>query len=178
MRLGDRRIVAPFELKDFSLGHAANRVREDQEYVRVAVFDDHRTCARVEEVSRENRATVTPQRIRRRLAAPQFRNIDHVVVQQCRGMEQFDRGPDLNAAGTRVAAKLRGQHHQGGAHSLATGFEQVLAEQADECGVRAELFAHRALDEFEADGVALEGLGKDPRIRSQRGGGLRHRGAG
>jgi len=78
----------------------------------------------------------------------------------------------------RVAAKLRGQHHQRGAHSLATGLKQVFAEQPDQCGVRGELFAHRAFYEFEAFGVAFEGLGKDPLIRSQRGGGLRHRAAG
>jgi hypothetical protein len=54
----------------------------------------------------------------------------------------------------------------------------VLAEQAYQCGVRAELFAHRALYEFEAFGVALEGLGEGSSIRNQRRGGLRHRGAG
>ncbi len=99
-------------------------------------------------------------------------------MQQRRGVQQFDRGPDLDAARARVAAELRGEHHERGAHALAAGFEQVLAEQAHQRGVRAELLAHRALYEFEADGVALEGFGEDPRVRCRRRGGLRHRGAG
>ena len=53
---------------------------------RRAVLDDHRRRAAIEEVAREHRAPIAPERHRRRAAAPQRRRVHDVVVQQRRGV--------------------------------------------------------------------------------------------
>ena len=106
MRLGHLGVEAALELEQFAFGHAADRVREDRENVDVAVFDDHRRRARVEVITDQHRAAVAPDRAGGFLAAAQRGEIDHVVVQQRRGVQQLDRGGDLHAARTVVAAQF------------------------------------------------------------------------
>ena len=112
VRLGHLGVEAALELEQLALRHAADRVGEDPEDVEVAVLDDHRGRARIEEVADQHRAPVAPDRARRLLAAAQLGEVHHVVVQQRRGVQQLDGGGDLHAARAVVAAQLGGQHQQ------------------------------------------------------------------
>ena len=73
----------------------SEKIHED---VEVAVLDDHRGRARVEEVADQHRAAVAPDARSPTRAAAQLREVDDVVVQQRRGVQQLDGGGDLHAA--------------------------------------------------------------------------------
>src|SRR6478752_226488 len=51
-------------------------------------------------------ALVAAQHAGRQLAAPQFAFVDHVVVQQCGGMHELDRGRELDMAITGIAREI------------------------------------------------------------------------
>ena len=160
MLLGHRRIEAALELEQLALRHAADRVREDPEDVEVAVLDDHRRGPGVQEVAGQHGATVAPDRVGGGTPATQLGEIDDVIVEQGRGVEQLDRGTDLDAARSGVAAQLGAEQQQGRAQPLATGAEHVLAHQRDDLALGRELLPHRALDQGEVVANAVESCRK------------------
>ena len=159
MRLGDRGIEAALELEQLALGHAADRVGEDPQDVEIAVLHDQRRGARVEVVAHEHGAAIAPERVRGRPAAAQLGEIDDVVVQQRRGVQQLDRRGDVDPARAGVAAQLGREQQQRRAHALAARVEHVIAERREHLARRRELLAHRALDEREVFGEPLHRRG-------------------
>jgi len=125
VRFRDARIEAPFELQKLPLRHGADRVCEDPEDVEVAVFDDHRRRPRVQEVPDQDRAAIAPERVGRRTAAAQLREVHDVVVKQRRGVQQLDRRAHLDASRSGVAAELRREQDQRGPNPLAARLEHV-----------------------------------------------------
>jgi hypothetical protein len=71
-------------------------------------------------------------------------------------VQHLERGGDLDASRTRVAAQLGGQQQERGAQPLATRGEDVVSEQGDQLGLAGELLAQGALDQLEGPGDALE----------------------
>jgi hypothetical protein len=124
--------------------------------MRRIVLDDHGRSPRVQEVAGQDRALVAPDDVGRWLAAADCREIDDVVVQQRSGVDQLERGGDLDAPRPGVATKLGRQAQQRRAQSLAAGGEHVVADRADQLGVRIELVVERVLDLTQALGDALE----------------------
>ena len=172
VRLGHGRVEAVLELQQLALRHRADRVREDPEDVQVAVLDDHRRSAGVEEISAENRPPVAPDRVGRGTPAPQLRQIHHVVMQQRRRVEQLDRRRHLHAARAAVATELGAEQHQHRADALAARAHHVVAELAHQVARRAELLAHGALHQIEARRDALDHLVEPIRCRRR----MRHGG--
>ena len=134
--LGDARIEAALELEQLALRHRADRGREDPQDVEIAVLDDHRGRARVEEIAGQHRAPIAPDGVRRGPAAAQLGEIDDVVVEQGGGVQQLDRRGHLEATRTGVAAELGAEQQQRRPHALAAGAQHVLAERADQAARR------------------------------------------
>ena len=84
------RIVAVEQLQDFAFGNDVGGVRKDFHDPHAAHADHHFKGARVEEITDQNGGFVAPDGIGRLVAAAQVRSVDHVIVQQGRGMNEFD----------------------------------------------------------------------------------------
>jgi hypothetical protein len=157
--LGDVDVEAAFELEQLAFGHRGNRAGKALDDLEVAVLDDDRRRARVEEVAREHGPAVAPDRAGRRATAAHLGEVDDVVVDEGRRVEQLERGGELDPTRTRITTELGGQQHERRAQTLAPRREHVGAEQPDQLGLRPDLIAHRGLDQLEVGRDAREGIG-------------------
>jgi hypothetical protein len=107
----------------------------------VAAAEDRMSSARSEptstiirnaqEVADENAGFVAPHHAGRELAAAQLAFVDHVVVQQCRGVHEFHRSRELDVTFTGITGEIGHRQRQHRAQPLAAGRDQVVGDIGD-----------------------------------------------
>jgi hypothetical protein len=126
------RVVGGHELQHFALGDHGGRLGQDLEHLQRPVGDHQLEGAGEQEVADQHRGLVAPQRIGAVAAAAQHRLVDHVVMQQGRGMDEFDAGGQRDVTVALEAAELgrgEGEHRP---QALAAGRDEVSGELRDE----------------------------------------------
>ena len=87
---------------------------------------------RVEVVAEENGEVVSPAGVDRFAASPQTRLVDDVVVNERRGVDEFDDGAyRTSPSPSRYAEKLRRKEQQRRAQPLAAAAAEIVADLGD-----------------------------------------------
>ena len=122
------------ELTHFALGDDAGGARQDIENAHVACLDHQGECAGEQEVANQDRSRRAPDVFGGRLAAAQIAIVDHIVVEQGRGVDEFDCRGEAGDRHAALAANRAGRsQRQEGAQALAAGGNQI-ARKIRNCG--------------------------------------------
>jgi hypothetical protein len=98
-----------------------------------------------QKVADQHARLVAPHRVGGGVAAAELAVVDHVVMQQRRGVDEFDAGGEVDMAPPGIAAELGGGQRQHRAQPLAARGDDMAGELGDQ--------HHRALHPLEDDGV-------------------------
>ena len=90
--LGDVQPAGLFDLQKFPFAHEANGFGGDFQQVIGFSVHRHEQAAREQIIPHEHRDFFLPQGLNRKEAAAQGTFIDHIVVDQGGGVQQFDQG--------------------------------------------------------------------------------------
>jgi hypothetical protein len=88
--------------------------------------------AREQEIADQHGRRIAEHDVGGRLAAPQLAAIDHVVMQQGGGVDEFDRRGELVVARALVADQFRPGERQHRPHALAAAADQVPGQRRDQ----------------------------------------------
>jgi hypothetical protein len=89
---------------------------------------------------------IAPDGIRGLAAAAQVGFVDHVVVQQRRGVDELDHGGELVRIRAAVSERTGGQQQQHGPQALATCTDDVFGDLVDQHHVRSEAMPDQRID--------------------------------
>jgi len=106
------RIAHAEQLQHLALGDGVGGIGEDAHHAHVIQFDHQLERARIEKIADQHAGRVAPQRVGGLASAAQAGFVDHVVVQQGRGVNELDDRGQLVVLIARIAGCLRGQHVQ------------------------------------------------------------------
>ena len=99
-----------------------------------------------QEVADEHARLVAPEQTRRGLAAPEIALVDHVVMQQRRGMHELDARREPHMAVATVAAELRRGDGEHGPQALAAGIDQMPGKIGDQLDIGTGTIEDDAVD--------------------------------
>ena len=135
--LGRLGVLGGGKLHHLALGDHRGGARQHLETGQRADLDHHLERLAEQEVADQHARLVAPQHPRRRLAAPHVAFVDHVVVQERRGVHEFDRGGELDVARSGVAAQPGGRERQDRPQPLAAGRNEMVGDLRDHRDVRS-----------------------------------------
>ena len=99
--------------------------------MRTADLDHHLERLAEQEIADQHARLVAPEHARGEPAAPHVALVDDVVVQQRRGVHEFDRGGELDMAVAGIAGEPRQRQRQHRPQPLAAGSDQVVGDLGD-----------------------------------------------
>ena len=120
------------QLRHLSLGDHRRRAAEDLQDLETAVLDHQFEGAAKQEIADQHAGGIAPDEVGGALAAPGFADVHHVVVEQGRGVDEFDCGGEHMVAAAGILAQGgagAGQHRP---HPLATAGDQVTRKLRNE----------------------------------------------
>ena len=168
--LVERGVMHVHELQHLALRDHVGRVGQYLHHAHLAGVDHHLEGARVEEVAHQHAGGVAEHLVGGIAAAPQRRLVDHVVVQQRRGVDELDHGRQAVAARVGATQCAAGQQQQGRAHTLAAGADDVLRDLADQRHVAVQAVLDHAVDRLHVGGDQGQGMRGGFGRRAQDGG--------
>ena len=148
------------KLIDLAFGDHRRCVAEDPEHLEAAVLDHQFEGAAEEEIADQHAGWIAPDEVRGALAAAHARAVDHIVVEQGRGVDELDRGGQLVVARSWVSKQACASERQHRPHALAAAGDQVAGELGDQRDL--------ALHALEDDGIDAVHVGGDERRSSRR----------
>jgi hypothetical protein len=125
-------VVGRGELHDLALGDHGGGVGEDAQHLQGTVAHHHLEGARKQEVTDQDARLVAPDRVGGGASAPEIRFIDHVVVKQRGGVDEFHRARQSDLAVASIAAQLGRAQQQHGPQPLAAGGNDVARQLRDQ----------------------------------------------
>ena len=129
--LGGGGVLRRRELHDLAFRDRGGSRRQDVERAQRADFDHHAKRLPEQEVADQNAGLVAPHHARGQLAAAQFALVDHVVVQQGRGVHEFHRSRELDVTLAGIAGEVGHRQRQHRTQPLAAGRDQVVRDLRD-----------------------------------------------
>ena len=132
-----RRVLGRRELSDLAFGDHGRGARQDVEGAQRADLHHHLERLAEEEIADEHTRPVAPHHAGRRLAPAHVAFVDHVVVEEGRGMHELDGRGELDMALALVAGELRGGEREHWPQPLAAGLDEVVRDVRDHCDLGA-----------------------------------------
>jgi hypothetical protein len=123
--LGDR------ELQHLAFGDHGGGRRQNVERAQRADLDHHLEGLAEQEVADQHARLVAPEHAGGELAAAHVALVDDVVMQQRRGVHEFDGGRELDVAVAPVAAEIGHRERQHRPQPLAARGDQVVGDLRD-----------------------------------------------
>ena len=102
-----------------------------------ADIDHHLEGLAEQEIADEHAGLVAPQQPGRGLAAAEVALVDHIVMQQRRGVHELHGGREPHMAVAVIAAQLGGGEGQHRAQALAAGIDQMPGKLGDQLDIGA-----------------------------------------
>jgi hypothetical protein len=143
--LGGLEVVGGHELQHLAFGDDGRGLGQDGEHLERAVFDHELEGAAEQEVADQHRGFVAPDGIGRGQAAAEIAGVDDIVMQQRRGVDEFDRRRQRHVAIAAIAAQPRRGQRQHRPEPLAAGRDDMTGELRDQ--------RHRAVHALQDEGV-------------------------
>jgi hypothetical protein len=134
------------QLQHLALGDRVGGVGQDPHHLHAVELDHQLEAARVQEVPDQHAGRIAEHRIGGAAAAPQLGRIDHVVVQQGRGVDEFDHRRQLPGVVPAMIERARGQQQQHRPQALAARADDVLGDLVDQGHVRGQAAADQRVD--------------------------------
>ncbi len=128
-------------MQHFSGSDGIGSVGQDLHHPVRFQFHHQLEAARVEEVSDQYRRGIAPDPVGGGLAAASFRSIDHVIVEQCRGVNELDDRGQLDMVSAAIAACAGCQQVNQRSQSLAASIDDVFGDLVDQQHIRAQSLA-------------------------------------
>ncbi len=158
--LGGAGVANPRQLQHFTLGNDPGRPGQDLHDRHRPQLDHHLERAGIEEITDQHAWGVAPQGVGRGAAAAHARHVDHVIVQQGGGVQEFDGCRQQPQVVAPVAQGLAAQQHQQWAQALATGRRDIVADLRYQRHARGQLLLDDLVDGAEiVSHRTVEGLG-------------------
>ena len=130
-RFISRQILRCGQLQHLALCNCGRGIGEDIQHAQRAGFNHQLEGPRKQIVAHQDRAFVVPQKIRGWAAPALGAFINHIVMQKRRGVNEFNRGGQMDVIGAVIAAKLcRGQGQQW-TQTLAACTDQMRCHLGD-----------------------------------------------
>ena len=139
-----RGVLRRAELHHLAFGDDGGGGRQDVERVQTADLDHHLEGLAEQEIADQHARLVAPQHAGGELAAAHVALVDHVVVQQRRGVHEFDRGGELDVAVAGIAGELGHRDRQHRPQPLAAGGDQMVARPPESSSLREPVRARIA----------------------------------
>ena len=159
--LGGPRVIRGHQLEHLAFGDHRRGARQDLEDAQRSVGDHQLERSAEQEVADEDRRLVAPDRVGRVTAAPQIARVDDIVVQQGRGVDEFDCSGERDVPASSIAAQpgaAEGEHRP---QPLAAARYDIAGELRDQ--------RHRALHALDDQLVdPLQLIAKQPAQRVER----------
>ena len=142
------RVAHVEQLQHLALGNGVGGVGQEPHHFRTLQFHHQLEAARVQEIPDQHAGRVPPHRVGGAAAASQVGLVDHVVVQQGRGMDEFDHRRQLvrirtDAPAGRLAQRAGRQQQQHRPQPLAAGADDVLGHLVDQHHVGGQPLADK-----------------------------------
>ena len=134
------------QLQHLALGDAVGGIGEDAHDAHVVQFHHHLERTRVQEIADQNAGRIAPHRVRGLAAAAQVRFVDHVVVQQGRGVDELDQRGELDVMAAAVAGRVRRDQVQHRPQALAAAADDVFGDLVDQHHVGGESRTDQRVD--------------------------------
>ena len=147
------------ELQHLAFGNHVGGVGQDLHDAHVAGVHHHLEGARIEEVADQHAGRVAKDLVGRGAAPAQGRFVDHVIVQQGGGMDEFDDGCDVVPARLGVTQRAAGQQKQGRAQALAAGRDDVTGDLGDQGHTGVQAPGYHGVDVTHVGGYQGQGGG-------------------
>ncbi|MNJ28134.1 hypothetical protein D3C77_226610 [compost metagenome] len=148
------------QLQDFAFGDDPGGLGEDLHDRHRAQFDHHLERTRIEEITDQYARRIAPQGIGGGATTAHARHVDHVVVQQGGGVQEFDGGGQQAQVVAFAAQCLAAQQHQQRTQALAAGRSNVVADFRYQRYTRSQLFLDNLVNGAEVVRYrAVESLG-------------------
>ncbi len=162
--LGGRGVLGGRKLHHFAFGDGGGGGGENVERAQRADLDHHAEGLAEQEVADQHAGLVAPQHPRRQLAAAQFALVDHVVMQQGRGVHELDGGRELDMAVAGVAGEVGHRQRQHRAQALAARRDQVVGDLRDHGDFRPGPRQDRGVDPLHVGGDKLDQPHRSTRV--------------
>ena len=145
------RVAHVQQLQHLAFGDAVGGVGEDLHHRHALEFDHQLEAARIQEVADQHAGGIAPDRVGGAAAAAQVGLVDHVVVQQGRGVDELDHRRQLVGIGADALAIAAAQgpgreQQQHRPQALAAGADDVLGDLVDQHHVRGEPAPDQRID--------------------------------
>ena len=150
--LGGRGVLGRRKLHHFAFGDGGGGGRENVERAQRADLDHHAKSLAEQEVADQHAGLIAPQHPRRQLAATQLALVDHVVMQQRRGVHELDGGGELDMAVAGIAGEACHRQRQHRAQALAARRDQVVGDFRDHGDFRPRPRQDRGVDPLHVRG--------------------------
>ena len=147
------RLAELFHLQQFALDHLLRQFDQYIKNAEIALLHGNLEGLHVEPVASQHAFRVAPLGVSRRTPAANLSLINDVVMDERRGMNNFDNRCELDRARTLVAHQLRGQQQQRRANPLASSSAQVFANFCDRRDVRDRVVPELL---FDGDNVVVQ----------------------
>ena len=143
---GGFEVLGGGQLHHLAFGDDRARRRQDVERLERADVDHHAERLAEQEVADQHARLVAPDHACRLLAAAQAALVDDVVMQQRRGMHEFDAGGELDVTIAGIAEHLGGgeRHHR--PQPFASRRDQMIGDLGDHLDVGARLGKDQLVD--------------------------------
>ncbi len=139
-------VVHVQQLQHLALGDAVGGVGEDLHDLHTVQLHHQLEAARIQEVPHQHAGRIAPQRIGGAATAALVGLVDHVVVQQGGGVDEFDDRGQLVVFGGDAPAGAAGKAHQHRPQALAAGRDDVIGNLVDQDHVRGQARADQCVD--------------------------------
>ena len=150
--LGGCGVLGRRELHYFAFGNGGRSRGKNIERAQRADLDHHAKRLAEQEIADQHAGLIAPQHPRGQLAAPQFAFIDHVVMQQRRGVHEFDRGGELDMAVAGIAGEAGHRQCQHRAETFAARGNQVVGDLGNHGDFRPRPRQDRGVDPLHIGG--------------------------
>ena len=139
-------LAEPLDLQQFTFDHRLGQIDERVEDVKVTLLHGDFEGLHVEPVTGENALGIAPLRVGGRAPASRLGFVDDVVVDQRRGVDDFDYRSQLDRPVAGVVHQLAGEQQQRRTQPFAAAGAEVLADLRDRPHAGHRVAAELALD--------------------------------
>ena len=134
------------QLQQFAFAHPSYRIGRDLEVVELSVVHGHQQAARKQVVANEDGDLVLPDGIDRCHTTAFFGLVDHIVVDQCGGVQQLYHGCTDEGPFRDRSTEAGRQEDQRWPNALTALLHDVADDGVEQCRARAHLLTHKRLE--------------------------------
>ena len=146
-------------MQHLALCNRGGGIGKDRQHAHVIRLGHQLEAAREKVIAHQHRRFVIPQQVGRRPPATLRAFIDHIVVQQGRGVNEFYRGGKVHVVGAVIAAQTRRSEGQHRAQPLAACLYQMGRDLGD---ARRMFRRHAVADQIVHRGHIRVEIGRHP----------------